>query len=56
MKPNEPQTANDILMLRLTHELDQETERVMKDKNLTSADIAKRTEAINENCTVYRKK
>ncbi len=56
MKPNEPQTANDILIMRLTHELDQEVERVMKDKNLTLADIAKRTEAINENRTEYRKK
>lgn len=56
MKPDNPQKASDILMKHLTHELDQEIERVMKDKNLTLADIVKHTEAMNENRTEYRKK
>jgi hypothetical protein len=55
MKPTGPLTLNDILILHLTDELDQEIEQVLKDKNQTPEDIAKRTEAMNENRTEYRR-
>ncbi len=56
MSAEELESLKDTLVSHLTHELDQEIELVMKKKNLTPADIAKRTESMNENRTEYIKK
>ncbi|MBB5286872.1 hypothetical protein HNQ92_005034 [Rhabdobacter roseus] len=44
----------DLIVRHLTIELDQEVEAVMKARNLTPEDLARRTEAMNENRTEYK--
>ncbi len=56
MSADELESLKDTLVKHLTHELDQEIDLVMKREKLTPADIAKRTESINENRTEYIKK
>ena len=53
MTPAELEALRDTLVSHLTDELDKEVEQVMKAKNLTPEDIARRTEAMNENRTEY---
>ena len=54
MTPDELESLKDTLVRHLTDELDQEVDRVMKAKNLTPEDIARRTEGLNENRTKYK--
>jgi hypothetical protein len=56
MSSDELNSLKSTLVRHLTDELDQEIEQVLKDKNQTPEDIAKRTEAMNENRTEFRRK
>ena len=54
MTAAELEALRDTLVRHLTDELDKEVEQVMKAKSLTPEDIARRTEAMNENRTKYK--
>lgn len=56
MTPEDLESLKDTLVGHLSQELDQEVARVMQAKNMTAADVAAKTDAINQHRTSYIKK